>query len=206
MKKFSNIFKEKYYDLMLKPSHPSNPIRNRADSFYLIFKELEKIKENNFIIVETGCMRSDHGDLCFGDDGASTFIFDEFINNSSGELYSVDINENNTKYARNKVSEKTKISTNDSVKFLWDFNKEIDFLYLDSYDIEKENPHPSQLHHLKELCAIIKNLKKGSIICVDDYDAFFTNGIIGKGTYVKNFMENINANKLYEGYQIVWQM
>ena len=67
----------------------------------------------------------------------------------------------------------------------------IDFLYLDSYDIERDNPHPSQLHHVKELCAVIKHLRKGSIVCVDDHDAFFTGGKIGKGNYVKEFMETI---------------
>jgi hypothetical protein len=201
---FSEYFKQNYYNKMLQPSHPNNPIRNRADSFYLIFKEIEKNKNN--IIVETGCMRGDHGEFCFGDDGCSTFIFDEFINKNGGEFYSVDINPNNTAYAKSKTSEKTNIFTNDSVSFLWNFKSKIDFLYLDSYDIDKENPHPSQLHHLKELCAIIKNLKSNSIICVDDHDAFLTNGKIGKGTYVKDFMENIKAKKLYEGYQIIWQM
>ena len=60
----------------------------------------------------------------------------------------------------------------DSVKFLWSIppEKKIDFLYLDSYDIERENPHPSQMHHVKEMC-VSKNLKKGTIVVVDDHDA-----------------------------------
>lgn len=202
--KFSEYFKEKYYHKMLQPSHPNNPIRNRAESFYLIFQEIEKNQSN--IIVETGCMRSDHGDLCFGDDGCSTFLFDEFIKMNGGQFYSVDINPNNTAYAKSKVSNETQIFTSDSVSFLWNFKSTIDFLYLDSYDIEKDNPLPSQLHHIKELCAVIKNLKSGSIVCIDDHDAFFTGGKIGKGTYVKDFMKDIDAYKLYEGYQIVWRM
>jgi hypothetical protein len=96
----------------------------------------------------------------------------------------------------------------DSVEFLWSLPEayKIDFLYLDSYDIEKDNPHPSQLHHVKELCAVMKNLKKDTIIVVDDHDAFFTNGEIGKGTYVKDFMDNIGATLLFEGYQIGWTL
>ena len=204
--KFSEIFKNEFYDLMLKPNHPANPVRNRAESFLLIFQELEKIKDSGFVIVETGCMRGDHGEFCYGDDGASTYIFDQFANHTNSKVFSVDINPNNTSFAKSKVSNKTEIITNDSVKFLWNFPVSIDFLYLDSYDIERSNPHPSQLHHVKELCAAIRNLKAGSIVCVDDHDAFFTGGEIGKGTYVKEFMDNINATKLYEGYQIVWQM
>jgi hypothetical protein len=215
MKKFSQIFKEKYYDLMLKPSHPSNPIRNRADSFYLIFNELEKIKNDNFIIVETGCMRSDHGDLCFGDDGASTFIFDDFIIFYDGEVLSVDINQSNVNHAKSMVSTKTIVECMDSVEFLWNLpsSKKIDFLYLDSYDFDPDNPIPSQLHHVKELCAVMKNLKKGTIIVVDDhlntsefdsYRSTLAKG--GKAGFIENFMTNVKAEVLHDGYQIVWRL
>ena len=156
---YSEQFSKKFFARLLKPAG-NNPQRDRASSFTIVFEELDKMNKNDYTIVETGCMREDHGDLAFGDDGASTYIL------------------------------KTKI----------------DFLYLDSYDIERDNPHPSQLHHVKELCAVIRHLRKGSIICVDDHDAFFTGGKIGKGNYVKEFMEAIGAELLYEGYQIVWKL
>lgn len=203
---FSELFKTKYYDKMKTPGHPSNPIRNRSDSFLKLFQELEKKENKNFYIVETGTTRADHGHLAFGDDGASTYIFDQFINYYDGEVNSVDINEENVKYCRSVVSNKTKVFCSDSVKFLWNLPKQrkIDFLYLDSYDIEKNNPHPSQLHHIKELCAVIDKLTSGSIVVVDDHDAFFTGGKIGKGTYVKEFMNNIGAKIIFEDYQIGW--
>ena len=96
----------------------------------------------------------------------------------------------------------------DSVDFLWNLpKKQIDFLYLDSFDIIKENPHPSQLHHVKEMCAAIDKLGKGSIVCIDDHNAFFTNdGKIAKGTYVKDFMDDIGMKPIHVGYQIVWIM
>ena len=111
-------------------------------------------------------------------------------------------------YANSMTSDRTTSYCSDSVEFLWNIRLKgtIDFLYLDSYDIERDNPHPSQLHHVKELCAIIRKCRKGTIICVDDHDGFFTGGLIGKGNYVKDFMENIGAELLYEGYQIVWKM
>lgn len=204
---YSKRFSSKFFAKLLQPA-PGNPVRDRATSFELIFELLDQKEDKNFLIVETGCMRADHGQLAYGDDGASTFIFDDFINFYDGEVHSVDINPDNVAHAQKMVSNKTKVTCSDSVKFLWNFpeDKQIDFLYLDSYDVRKDNPHPSQLHHVKELCAVIDKLGEGSIVCIDDHDAFFTGGQIGKGTYVKDFMDNIGAKCIHEGYQIVWIM
>jgi len=204
---YSKRFSSKFFAKLLQPA-PGNPVRDRATSFELIFELLDQKEDKNFLIVETGCMRADHGQLAYGDDGASTFIFDDFINYYDGEVYSVDIKPENVAHAQKMVSDKTKVICSDSVKFLWNFpeDKKIDFLYLDSYDVRRDNPHPSQLHHVKELCAVIDKLDEGSIVCIDDHDAFFTGGQIGKGTYVKDFMENIGAECIHEGYQIVWVM
>lgn len=214
MKKFSEIFKEKYYQKMLTPGHPANPVRNRADSFLKVFELLEeKIKLNDkpINIVETGCARKDHGELSFGDDGASSYLFDQFLKYNLGMLTSVDINQNNVDYTTKLFGKNSMTSyayCSDSVAFLYDnYNSshiKIDLLYLDSYDIERNNPHPSQLHHLKELCAAIPSLVKGSIVVIDDHNPFFTNPPIGKGNYVKSFMEDIGATKIFEDYQIGW--
>jgi len=204
---YSKRFSSKFFSKLLKPSG-NNPVRDRATSFEIIFELLDQKEDKNFLIVETGCMRSDHGQLAFGDDGASTYIFDDFINFYDGEFYSVDINQDNVNYAQNMVSDNTKVICSDSVKYLWSLpkDKKIDFLYLDSYDIRRDNPHPSQLHHVKEMCAAIDKLRKGSIVCIDDHDAFFTGGAIGKGTYIKEFMDTIGVECIHEGYQIVWRM
>ncbi len=172
-----------------------------------MFEDLDKMHRPDYTIVETGCMRADHGDMAFGDDGASTYIFDDFINYYDGQVISVDICQANVDHANEKTSDRTMAYCEDSVSFLWNMRvSTIDFLYLDSYDIERDNPHPSQLHHVKELCAVISKCRKGTIICVDDHYAFFTGGKIGKGNYVKEFMEAIGAELLYEGYQIVWKL
>ena len=205
---YSKRFSSKFFTKLLQPGHPANPIRDRATSFALIFELLDQKVEKDFLIVETGCMRRDHGQLAFGDDGASTYIFDDFINYYDGEVLSVDICKENVEYANDLTSNKTNVHCQDSVDFLWNLpKKQIDFLYLDSYDIERENPHPSQLHHVKEMCAVIDKLGKGSIVCIDDHDAFFTgDGKIAKGTYVKDFMDDIGMKPIHEGYQIVWVM
>ena len=204
---YSKRFSSKFFTKLLQPAG-TNPVRDRATSFSLIFELLDQKVEKDFLIVETGCMRRDHGNLAFGDDGASTYIFDDFINFYDGEVHSVDICKENVDYANELTSNKTTVHCQDSVDFLWNLPKtQIDFVYLDSYDIIRENPHPSQLHHVKEMCAVIDKLGKGSIICIDDHDAFFTgDGKIAKGTYVKDFMDDIGMKPIHEGYQIVWVM
>ena len=152
-------------------------------------------------------MRSDHGNLAFGDDGASTYIFDDFINYYDGQVISVDICQ--LMWIVNELtSDRTTPHCSDSVEFLWNMRmkSKIDFLYLDSYDIERDNPHPLNYITLRNSMLVIKHLRKGSIVCVDDHDAFFTGGQIGKGNYVKDFMDNIGNELLYEGYQIVWKL
>jgi hypothetical protein len=204
---FVEYFKETYYEKLKTPSG-NNPVRNRADSLLKIFEILEKKPQSNFYVLETGCMRPDHGDFNFSGDGCATFIFDDFINKKDGTVLSVDIEPVNTAYAKSKVSNKTLLHTGDSVAYLYGFASSLkfDLIYLDSYDIIQADPHPSQLHHIKELAAVLKNTKPGTLICVDDHDAFFTGGTIGKGNYVKSFMQDIGAKLIHEDYQIVWEM
>ena len=117
---YSKRFSSKFFAKLLQPA-PGNPVRDRATSFELIFELLDQKEDKNFLIVETGCMRADHGQLAYGDDGASTFIFDDFINYYDGEVYSVDIKPENVAHAQKMVSDKTKVICSDSVKFLWNF-------------------------------------------------------------------------------------
>ena len=206
-------FSGKFFPLLLNPAG-NNPIRDRATSLQLVFEMLEEKKSKDFFIVETGCMRADHGKLAFGDDGASTYIFDDFINYYDGEVVSVDINSSNVKHAQEMVSERTEVYCSDSVEFLWNIpsKKKIDLLYLDSYDFDPKNPIPSQKHHLKELCASMKNLRKGSIVVVDDnantpeFEWFTKIAQGGKAGFVKDFFKSIGVEPLLHEYQIVWRM
>ncbi len=212
---FVNYFKENYYEKLKTPT-PGNPVRDRSDSMLKVFELLESKNKKNIRIIETGTIRPDHGNLCFGDDGCSTIIFDDFItrfnNNTIGAgdslFHSVDINEVNCEYAAGKTGKYTIIHQSDSVKFLSDiYNKNtIDLLYLDSYDVQKGNYHDSSLHHLMELTAAMNKLTKESIIVIDDYDAFFDGGKTGKGVYVKQFLDKIGANIIFSGYQLVFQL
>ena len=211
---YSKRFSSKFFAKMLQPAGPTSPVRDRATSLSLVFELLDQKKVKDFFIVETGCMRADHGQLALGDDGASTYIFDDFINYYDGEVASVDINPNNVAHAQKLVSDRTTVYCSDSVEFLWNIpeKRKIDLLYLDSYDFEPDNPIPSQKHHLKELTAVMKNLKKGSIIMVDDnantpeFEWFTKIAQGGKAGFVKEFMKDIGAELLLDEYQIIWRL
>ena len=102
----------------------------RNETFKILFEYLEK-NNRKPVIVETGTTRLEHKQ---GGDGHATRIFDAYINCYDGECYSVDISEDACKCARSLVSSKTKVICSDSVKFLFNFDKPIDVLYLDSFD------------------------------------------------------------------------
>ena len=211
---YSKRFSSKFFAKMLQPAGPKSPVRDRATSLSMVFELLDQKKDKDYFIVETGCMRADHGQLALGDDGASTYIFDDFINFYDGEVVSVDINPDNVRHAQKMVSDRTTVYCSDSVEFLWNIpdKRKIDLLYLDSYDFEPDNPIPSQKHHLKELTAVMKNLRKGSIIMVDDnantpeFEWFTKIAQGGKAGFVKEFMKDVGAELLLDEYQIIWRL
>jgi len=172
----------------------------REPSFRIMVEFLKTIKRP--IIVETGCARVDNN---FEGDGMSTLIFDAFVEENGGNFYSVDISNDSVAFAESKVtSVQTQIYCEDSVGFLNKFSAilSIDLLYLDSYDLDPENPHPSSLHHIHELLAVSKCLKKGTMIVVDDN----LNDEIGKGKYIAEYFSKIGVPMIYSGYQQIWKL
>ena len=203
MKKFSEVYKELYYDKMKQPAG-NNPIRDRSEGFLKIFEMLEEV--NYPLIVETGCMRPDHGIFSFGDDGASSFLFDEFLSCRFGVGMSFDINNENIEHARLVAGKNMQYYCRDSVISLRELAEDEDnvcsLLYLDSFDCELSNPLPSQVHQLKEIAAAMPMLRKGSIVASDDY--LLPDGSIGKGKFLKQFLDNIGATLVVEGYMLVY--
>jgi len=171
----------------------------RVPSFVMMLQHIGQI--DNPLIVETGCARMENN---FEGDGMSSLIFNEF-SKMKGEFWSVDINPDNIEFAK-KYCDNSNLVCSDSVAFLHQKNKEwtetgrkIDLLYLDSYDFDMNDPHPSSLHHILELTAIMPSLREGTMICVDD-----NFGDIGKGGYVHQFMLALGKERVYNGYQWVW--
>jgi glycosyltransferase involved in cell wall biosynthesis len=198
----------------------------RANTFRQIFEYLESRQKSSYTIVETGCARVKDN---WAGDGQSTVMFDHFVNHYDGRVFSVDINRESCESLQTRVTPKTQIACSDSVPFLWKLSQQgdldIDLLYLDSYDVDWQNPHPSCLHHMKELCAIMPLLKPGTLVVVDDsvkaigvlpnppkedgtmgFTPIKDLGVMGKGTYVDNFFRNIGCQRVIDGYQSGWIM
>jgi hypothetical protein len=179
-----------------------NKTKKRSPSFAIMINHVGAIHEP--LIVETGCARKENN---FEGDGMSTTIFDTFVDYHGGEFYSVDINSDNVRFAAS-TAKKANLTCSDSVKFLYNQskvwvaqNRKIDLLYLDSFDFDRKNSHPSSLHHIFELAAIMPCLREGTMVCVDD-----NFGTVGKGLYVKEFMDLIGKERIYTGYQWIWKL
>lgn len=195
-------------------------LQHRAASFRMAFEHLERLGRPA-CIVETGCVRNQG---TFTGEGQSTVLFDKWSECIAGSLvHSVDISPDSTSLCKSIVSSRVQVHTSDSVTFLRHQCgalirpfASIDLLYLDSYDVDVENPHDSAMHHMKELLAVAPLVTSQTFILVDDSPttaSFFIEGqlklvtpqrIGGKGKYIASYMENIGAKPLYQGYQAAW--
>jgi hypothetical protein len=148
----------------------NNPKNIRFKSFEFALNEAKK--RNHKIIVETGVARGKIKFLFFSKinwlDGMSTVILSDYARHINGELYACDISEKNIKNAK-KFSKFNKdfitFVTDDSLNFLSEFNKDIDFLYLDSLDGQFKE---ASSHQLNEIKIAIKKLRTGSLVLLDD--------------------------------------
>lgn len=172
---------------------------DRKYCFENIFKYLLNKQQDSYLIIETGTIRmeNDYGA------GMSTVLWDIFLNYFNGKCISIDNNIDVINFAKNVVSDHVELVCEDSVRYLNELSlssiSQIDVLYLDSHDIDWYNPHPSSLHHLKELCAIKNKITNGTLVCVDD-----NQGSHGKGWYINDFMTTLNKNKICDSYQLAW--
>lgn len=171
----------------------------RAATFRRVFESMLAQGKSDYLIVETGTC---HLPDAWESHGQSTRLFDWFVGCAGGRVFSVDHEPLHVEVARALVSENTEITCRDSVKYLWQarFDRPIDLLYLDSFDVERANPHPSSLHHIKELAAAMDKLQTGSIVMVDDW----ISDDVAKGRYVADFMRDIDAILLFQSYQVAW--
>ena len=148
----------------------NNPKNFRFDSFE--FALIEAQKRNHKTLVETGVARGKKKFFFFSKinwkDGMSTLILSDYARHVNGNLTSCDINKKNIENAK-KFTKPNKefinFVTEDSLNFLTNFNKRIDFLYLDSLDGQFEGASKHQLEEIK----IAKNyLHDQSLVLLDD--------------------------------------
>jgi len=148
-------------------NHPKN---FRFASFK--FALLEAQKRNLKTLVETGCSRGKVKFIFFSKinwkDGMSTMIFSDYAKFMNGNLTTCDIEKKNIENAKKFVKKNldyVKFVVDDSLNFLENFDKEIDFLYLDSLDGQFSE---ASSHQLKEIKIAKNKLNKNCLVLLDD--------------------------------------
>ena len=177
----------------------SLPLAHRRDTFMQMFDYLYGLNKVDYIIIETGCSRQEG--LNWTGDGMSTVLFDFFVLMFGGVFISIDISGDAIECAKRFTSSNVNFICADSVATLAALRcnpsiTHIDLLYLDSYDLDWSNPHPSALHHLKELCAV-QPLPEGCMLVVDDNSQGR-----GKGQYIMEYYDAIDVIPVFNSYQI----
>jgi len=186
---------------------------------YYTIKEalIHLIKQNKseYTIVETGCAAPGT---------KSTLLWDKFVNTFGGKVISVDLNQKAVDETNALTSSKTTVYYSDSLKLLPTLTEKIDFLYLDSYDINFLNPKPSADHHLKEFYCVKELLNYNCIILIDDTPLspewldggkrnslykklkyHFNPDMAGKGSLVNHYLSQSTSEKIDHKYQVLWQ-
>lgn len=126
-------------------------------------KAISAVKTQNPNLFETGTS-------AYGID--STRLFDLLAVKTKGKLISVDLSARPSNSLRFQLSSQSKLFVGDSVSFieneLGKYFSTVDLCYLDSWDVDWENPKPSELHGLSEFHSLKPFLKSGSVILIDD--------------------------------------
>jgi hypothetical protein len=179
-------------------------LRDRAEGFATIFRSLPR-PPDKLLIMETGCLRIPGN---WEGDGQSTFMFDALAKSRGGVFFSIDVTMESIETSRRACSSSTNLILGDSVATLHNLGALIDrpanLLYLDSYDLDPQNPMPSAIHHAMELMAAQRLIGPGTIVCVDDYGVGPKAG--GKGLVLDLYFSAIRAEALYSGYQKMWRV
>ncbi len=115
-------------------------------------------------IVETGTS-------AWGTD--STRLWDAYVRSFGGEVWSVDLSSKPRARLATQVCERTHLEVDDSVRFLAHLAEirpftQVGLCYLDSWDLDWEDPEPAENHGLNEWRAIKPLIGRGSILLIDD--------------------------------------
>lgn len=180
---------------------------------------LESLGGKQALIIETGTS-------AWGVD--STRLFDAYVKLFGGKFLSVDLRHEPSDRLENQICERTQLYVSDSVEFLHNLKKSLqdfsfaDLIYLDSYDVDLNNPEPSAMHGLREWEALAPLLRSGSMILIDDTplraDMFHQkiyvklakaweaeHGYVpGKGALIlEKLKEDPNYEVVYHGYNVL---
>jgi len=125
---------------------------------------LRQLDENPALVIETGTS-------AWGTD--SSRLFAQYVESFGGAFYTVDIRKEPSDRLEGALGKSSHLIVGDSVSFLEGFDlptgfKKVDLAYLDSWDLDLENPLPAMEHGLKEWKALYPLLGPGSIVVIDD--------------------------------------
>lgn len=162
------------------------------------FATIAELLPQDCRIVETGTVR-DLGN--WEGDGQSTIVWDTLATDLGGTVTTIDINPLGAELVAQLGLEATTAIVGDSLDVIPTLSGHCDFLYLDSFDVDFENPQPAAAHHLSELMAALNLLAPGSIVAVDDNE-----DDQGKGSEVAWFLAEHGANEIVRGYVRVWRI
>jgi hypothetical protein len=195
----------------------------REKTFRKIFQYLDTF-DGPISIIETGCARSENN---WEGDGQSTILFDKYISSrdETSECRTVDVSPKAVSLCKKLVSGRVSIHQDNSIHYLSVLSKEfrerkksVNFVYLDSFDLNWTHWYPSAIHHLKELLAIIRCFDEKTLLVVDDcpLNVNFVypreNTVVmldkpkigGKGRLIAEYATAVGANLEFADYQAGW--
>lgn len=149
-------------------------------------------------IIETGTVRQIDN---WEGDGQSTIVWDTLATNLGGTVTTIDINPIGAELVAKLELQATTAIVGDSLNVIPTLTGHADLLYLDSFDVDFENPLPAATHHLSELMAALNLLAPGSLVAVDD-----NRDDQGKGSEVAWFLAEHGAVEIVRGYVRVWRI
>jgi hypothetical protein len=128
------------------------------------------------------------------------------------EFYSVDINSESTDLTRDllktlNLNNKWRVTNGDGIEFLKNFDKKIDLLFLDAWDVDHSDASEK---HLEAYHAAYDKLNTKHIILIDDTDVGFNsssgffidpNGMNGKGALLVPYLIDSNYKLIFTGRQ-----
>ena len=163
------------------------------------FERITAMLQSGCVIVETGTVRQAGN---WGGDGQSTVVWNAYAEMLGGHVTTIDLDPVGATLVEQLALASTTAITGDSLQVLPTLTvSHIDFLYLDSFDVDWNNTTPAAEHHLAELKIVWPLLKPGSIVAVDDN----RNGH-GKGELVAAHMAANNVPEILNEYVRVWKV
>ena len=180
------------------------PPYGRKESFDLVEQLL--INRNDMEMLEIGMTRNVNG---IGGDGYSTPFFSYIANMTKSRFTSIDISEKNKNICINILNKYELLMDNiilivaDALEYLKNWNKAIDFLYLDAWDYTFGKEEKFAQCHLNAFKLIENYLKPDSLILIDDILNHQT--YEGKGKYLIPYMLNNHYKLIYKGYQYLFK-